>query len=113
VTITARHEQNSPIYSPAKELEWAEFNLVKIMIILGVDPSLLNSVSIEEMTEALDLAFKPVDKPDTVQSEESPRRSNAAQSFLNKQRTHLKIIMLRSWRRRNIARWEVFDGDPQ
>lgn len=114
------------LYSAEAELEWYELELSKVMLIVGLDPLLIDSVEIDTIVEAITSVFaydtrKYLEavspEPDYSQVLPEPKY-DAAHQFVEfpylaadkinlKSQNQLLMVARRAWRYRHLAKYQA------
>lgn len=101
-------DANYRLYDAGLDVEANECELAKIMFAVGLDPSNMNSITIDEILEAIDLTFGYDDRSyihvDGMDFYSFPQ--TASNDLLKKTNAMLVIVSRRLWRWRHLAKYQ-------
>jgi len=96
----------APFYDNTANLEWVEQELATVMYIAGLDPEqTLNTVTIDEIIDAIESTFVIGDLQIAEQICGKDRQTNGAQAYIRKCNNKLANVARRHWRERHVAKW--------
>jgi hypothetical protein len=97
---------SKPLYDNAANIEWIEGELATSMLICGLDPADMETVTIDEIVTAIMSVFDFGEDMLTSEPVEGKSRYYyGSQTFLRKQQNKLLNVTRRYWRERHLAKW--------
>jgi|DEB0MinimDraft_6_1074348.scaffolds.fasta_scaffold15007_2 hypothetical protein len=95
-----------PLYDNAANIEWIEGEVAVAMMIAGLDPANIDTVTIDEIIAGILDVF---DYGESMLTEDAIEGKNryyiGSQAFIRKQQNKLTNVARRHWRELHLAKW--------
>lgn len=110
MSIRTKGEGSQRLYDAHADINWQEFEILKLLFICGINPESIDTVTIDEIVAEIELVFA-YDTRNFLDAKEAgdfnPFPKTASNNLLVKLQNQLWFCARRLWRARHLARFQA------